>query len=195
MSHFRKFIDLTLLPVVLSFNCSLALLANEPSASETVSQYISANAFDTALKFINKQMKTKPQCAELFQLKGAVYACQNKNDLAMNNFNKALFLLKNDTSLENALVKADALHNRAGLFAQMGKVQEAERDYKESIRIGPSDSSPYFELGKLQLKQKRHTEARQSFVNARALAVKETDKEKIQEIDKWIKQLDATKLR
>ncbi len=195
MSHFRKFIDLTLLSVVFSFNCSLALLANEPSASETVSQYMSANAFDTALKFINKEMKSNPQSAELFELKGAVYACQNKNDLAMNNFNKALSLLRNDTSQANAIVKADALHNRAGLFVQMGKVQEAERDYKESIRIGPSDSSPYFELGKLQLKQKRIVEARQNFVKARDLAVTETDKEKVKEIDKWVKQLDATKLR
>lgn len=164
--------------------------ATEPSPSQQVSELMAGGKFSHALKFVNEKIKQNPNNAELYVARGAVYARAKKNALSMLDQNKALEIFDNDPTQYNAVSKSNALHNRATLFNRMGKKHEAERDYLEAIKLFPSNSISFLELGKMQLKQKRYSEAKENLAKARELFMKQSNQEDIKEVDKLMSLVD-----
>lgn len=180
--------------IILAFLSSVAVQivshATEPFPSQEVSELMAGGNFSYALKFINKKIKQNPNNAELYVARGAVYARAKKNALSMLDQNKALEIFDNDPSQYSAIYKSNALHNRATLFNRMGKKHEAERDYLEAIKLFPSNSISFFELGKMQLKQKRYSEAKKNLAKARELFMKQSNQEDLKKVDKLMPLVD-----
>ncbi len=164
--------------------------ATEPSPSQEVSELMAGGKFSYALKFVNEKIKQNPNNAELYVARGAVYARAKKNALSMLDQNKALEIFDNDPTQYNAVSKSNALHIRATLFNSMGKKHEAERDYLDAIKLFPSNSISFLELGKMQLKQKRYSEAKENLAKARELFMKQSNQEDIKEVDKLMPLVD-----
>ncbi|MCW5824214.1 MAG: hypothetical protein KIT34_15525 [Cyanobacteria bacterium TGS_CYA1] len=180
--------------IILAFLSSVAVQivshATEPSPSQEVSELMAGGNFSYALKFVNEKIKQNPNNAELYVARGAVYARAKKNALSMLDQNKALEIFDTYPAQYNSVSKSNALHNRATLFNRMGKKYEAERDYLEAIKLFPSNSISFFELGKMQLKQKRYSEAKENLAKARELFMKQSNQEDIKEVDKLMPLVD-----
>ncbi|MCW5824242.1 MAG: hypothetical protein KIT34_15665 [Cyanobacteria bacterium TGS_CYA1] len=117
MNNRKSKILLTILLLVGFINCaSLSKLsAEESSATQQVSELMDWGQYSRALNFINEKIKKTPDSAELYVARGAIYARTKKDSLSIKDQNKALELLEKTPSQDSEMVKANALHNRAGI--------------------------------------------------------------------------------
>lgn len=171
------------------------LFADEPAPAQQVSELMAWGFYSRALDFINEKITKNPNSAELYVARGAIYARTKKNELSMSDQNKALELMEKEPAQNNSMVKSNALHNRATLFVRMGKNQNAEHDYKDAVRIYPSNSVSYLELGKLQLGQRRFAEAKENLSKAKELFLKQSGTEEVEEADKLLKKVEKGLIR
>lgn len=173
-----------------SFATVSKLHTEEASPSQQVAELMGFGLYGRALSFINEKIKNNPNSAELYVARGAIYANTKRDSLSLSDQNKALELMEKDQAQNNSMIKANALYNRAAIYARRGNSQDAERDYVKAISIYPSDSISYFDLGKLQLKQKRYTEAKANLSKAKELLLKQSGIEEAAEADKLLKKIE-----
>lgn len=183
---------LTGLVLVVFINCASfsKFSAEESSATQQVSELMGWGMYGRALDFINAKIRNNPDSSELYVARGAIYARTKKDSLSIKDQNKALELLEKSPSKDSEMVKANALHNRAGIYARMKKYPDAESDYKRAVTIYPGNSISYLELGKMQLKQKRYSEAKANLSKARELFLKQSGTKDAEEAEKLIEKTE-----
>ncbi len=186
----KRIIFCSMAMLLYSFATVSKLHTEEASPSQQVAELMGFGLYGRALSFINEKIKNNPNSAELYVARGAIYANTKRDSLSLSDQNKALELMEKDQAQNNSMIKANALYNRAAIYARRGNSQDAERDYVKAISIYPSDSISYFDLGKLQLKQKRYTEAKANLSKAKELLLKQSGIEEAAEADKLLKKIE-----
>lgn len=189
----NKFIRASFISAVTIICCfASASLADELSPAQMVNEYMKLGERNEALEYIIKKLKETPDSAELLVARGAVFAALRKDELSMRDQNKALEIIEKNPSESTLIYKSNALHNRALLFLRKKKQEEAERDYKAAISADSTNSGSYLELAKLQLKQKRYSEARENLSFARNLSIRHSNDKKVIEVDKLLQEVDKS---
>ena len=101
---------------------------------------------DKALVALDKLIKSFPDDALLFNLRGACHEAMNQFDQSIESFNKAV---------EIHPQYEEALYNLGVVQKKAGKPDDAINSYQRAIGINPHNANAYNNLGNL-LTQKGH---------------------------------------
>ena len=150
--------------------------------------------FNGAVKEIGREIKRRPQLADLYRLRGDAYAGMGKSKKAFDEYQEAIARFKNyrDAYIKRAdlylssqnanqaaadfgmALTLDAediplLTRRAELNKRLNQLDEAVADYSRAVQVAPKEARFYMERGKLLRKLKRFRPALNDFTQATKL--------------------------
>ena len=150
--------------------------------------------FNGAIKEIGREIKRKPQLADLYRLRGDAYAGMGKSKKAFDEYQEAIARFKNfreayikradlyltsqnanqaaaDFGMALTLDSEDLplLTRRADLNIKLNQLDEAVADYSRAVQVAPKEARFYMERGKLLRKLKRFRPALNDFTQATKL--------------------------
>lgn len=94
--------------------------------------------------------------------RGTAYALNGRDDLALNDFNKAVALNPK---------YASSLNNRAHIYLKSGKEEEALNDYNKAISENPKYGLGYFNRSILYYRHGQNQQAMDDLLKAKALGI------------------------
>ncbi|GCL45813.1 serine protease [Microcystis aeruginosa] len=155
-------------------NQAISLVPNNPNSyNEKYAVLSELKRYDEGLAAINQAINLAPRAAWYFN-RGNLYYNQQKYDLALSDYNKAININPNyakaylnrgnlyinqqkyDLALSdyNQAIKinsdfAEAYNNRGNLYSDLQKYKLALDDYNQAIKINPNDAEAYYNRGNL----------------------------------------------
>lgn len=150
--------------------------------------------FNGAVKEIGREIRKRPQMADLYRLRGDAYAGMGKSKKAFEEYQEAIanykdyreaYVKRADLYLQSqnpSQAAADfgmaltldsedlpLLTRRADLNIKLNQLDEAVADYSRAVQVAPKDARFYMERGKLLRKLKRFRPALNDFTQATKL--------------------------
>ena len=120
------------------------------SPFEDVKVLLTEGRLEQAQRQLEEELKKHPSSAEGYALLGLVYSEQKNTSAALSAFQQAL-------KLDPKLVRAR--NDLGNLYAADGKIDLAERQFREVLRLSPADRDGNYNLGLVLLAQKKPLEA------------------------------------
>ncbi len=128
-------------------NQAISLLPNNPNSyNEKWAVLIKLNRYDEGLAAINQAINLAPRAA-WYGNRGILYYNQQKYDLALSDFSKAIDINPN---------YANAYNNRGNLYSELQKYDLALSDYSKAIDINPKFAMAYYNRGVLYYNQQKY---------------------------------------
>ncbi|NLM16666.1 MAG: tetratricopeptide repeat protein [Candidatus Riflebacteria bacterium] len=150
---------------------------------------------DSAIKYLEKAKRQKPENLELLLALGDAYSLNKYYSAALPNYERASLLKQNDPDILEKLAKLYAAIGRsdkaqeylnlfnqyssksrkaesadnyalARLLAKSGKYEEAAEEYRKLIKLAEEPSIGWFELGELHLSYSNEKEAEKAYKSA-----------------------------
>jgi len=121
-----------------------------PSPFEDAKALLAEGRLEEAERRLEEELKEHPSSAEGYALLGLVYWQQKNTSAALSAFQEALKLDPKSTGVRN---------DRGNLYAAEGKIDLAEKEFREVLRLNPTDRNGNYNLGLVLLAEKKPLEA------------------------------------
>ncbi|MCA2721779.1 MAG: tetratricopeptide repeat protein [Microcystis sp. M176S2] len=128
-------------------NQAISLVPNNPNYyNEKWAVLSELKRYDEGLAAINQAINLAPRAAWYYN-RGNLYYYQQKYDLALSDYDKAIELNPN---------YAYAYYNRGNLYKNLQKYELALADYDKAIELNPNYAKAYYNRGVLYYDQKKY---------------------------------------
>ncbi|MCA2908482.1 MAG: tetratricopeptide repeat protein, partial [Microcystis sp. M034S1] len=128
-------------------NQAISLVPNNPNYyNEKWAVLSELKRYDEGLAAINQAINLAPRAAWYYN-RGNLYYYQQKYDLALSDYDKAIELNPN---------YAYAYYNRGNLYKNLQKYELALADYDKAIELNPNYAKSYYNRGVLYYDQKKY---------------------------------------
>jgi tetratricopeptide (TPR) repeat protein len=136
------------------------------------------NKLDEAVRYYQEATELRKNYSEAYNNLGTVYARQDKWDLAIESYTKALDNLFYSTPEK-------AYYNMAAAYQGKGERAKAIDHYKMAIELKPEYVEPYLQLALLYQEQGQYTEAVHTLDQARSVMEKAKPVKENVTADEW----------
>ena len=122
----------------------------KPSPFEDAKKLLAEGRLEEAERRLEEELTEHPSSAEGYALLGIVYSEQKNTTAALAAFEKALKLDPKSTRARNDM---------GNLYATAGKIDLAEKQFREVLRLNPADHDGNYNLGLVLLAREKPLEA------------------------------------
>ena len=122
----------------------------KPSPFEDAKKLLAEGRLEEAQHRLEEELTEHPSSAEGYALLGIVYSQQKNTTAALAAFEKALKLDPKSTRARNDM---------GNLYASAGKIDLAEKQFREVLRLNPADHDGNYNLGLVLLAREKPLEA------------------------------------
>lgn len=130
-------------------NLDAGSAVNLPWSAE-LTEAVRDRNFTEAISLVTREIESAPQQPAWYRLRGGLYHQSGTNDLAAEDFNKAIELSPNEAALYN---------NRGFVLLSLQQFAGAKKDLDEAIRLNPEYAQAYNNRGLLLIAQQKYSEA------------------------------------
>jgi tetratricopeptide (TPR) repeat protein len=117
---------------------------------EKADQLRKEKKYDQAAHLLQKAVDREPENPRLHEKLGDVYTKQKMHELALAHYNQAIWLNSSNSYLYTL---------RGNSLIQLGKVEDAEENFKQALRLDPQQGPALVALGNVYAKQQRFKDA------------------------------------
>lgn len=138
-----------LLVVILSLPCTSSA-ANKNKDSYNLlraRELFTANDYDSAMEYVNKELADNPKCAEAYYMQGYIHLTKEENGQALTALNKALTYYPKKSKYSRALV----YYYRYAVNLAIQDTVSAVRDIDMANQLVPEDKDFMLELAKVHV--------------------------------------------
>ena len=126
------------------------LAPQKPSPFDDAKALLAAGRLEEAQRRLEEELKEHPSGAEGYALLGVLYSEQKNTSAALSAFQQAVKLDPKSTRARNDL---------GNLYAAEGKIDLAEKEFREVLALHPADRDGNYNLGLILLTKKRPLDA------------------------------------